>query len=117
MQLLMPIRAGDVNGNMGRLRVTPISGSRSPLSSSQTAQLPSSRGRLADVALRIDLVELDGDALGDALFLHGDAVEDVGDLHGALVVGDDDELRGVEEFLDDEAEALVVGLVQRRVHL
>src|SRR5687767_5395233 len=61
------------------------------------ARRASRGGVLADAALRIDLIEADGDALGDALFLHGDAVEDVGDLHGALRVGDDDELGLVEE--------------------
>ena len=40
----------------------------------------------------LDLVELDGDEVGDASLLHGDAVELGGGLHGELVVGDEHEL-------------------------
>jgi hypothetical protein len=58
-----------------------------------------------------------GDALADPLLLHRHAVQHVGDLHRALVVGDDDELAHVQELLDDQAEALVVRLVQGRVDL
>src|SRR5688572_22441688 len=76
-----------------------------------------SRRRFLDPALRIDLVELDGHPLADALLLHRDAVELVGDRHRALGVRDHDELALLEELLHDQVEAAVVGLVQRRVDL
>src|SRR5688572_9941279 len=60
-------------------------------------------------------VEFDADTFADAGFLHGDAVEDVGDGHGSLRVGDDNELRKIEEVDDDAVEALIVGFVQSGV--
>ena len=39
------------------------------------------------------IIQIDGQDLTDALFLHGDAVQHVGGLHGAPAVGDDNELR------------------------
>ena len=42
-----------------------------------------------------------GDHRGDTVAAHRHAVERVGDLHGALLVGDDDELAGVAQLLEE----------------
>src|SRR5256885_1212226 len=63
------------------------------------------------------LRELDAHRLGNSRLLHGHAVERVGAFHGALVVGDDDELRGLAHLADHLVVAADVGIVERRVHL
>ena len=57
-------------------------------------------------------IKLDGDAFGDALFLHGDAVKGAGDRHGALVVRDDDELGVGQEVLNDGGKARGIRFIQ-----
>ena len=47
----------------------------------------------------IRLVEFDADDFADAVFFHRHAVEDVGHANGAFVVGNDDELRMIDEPL------------------
>ena len=54
---------------------------------------------------------------GDAVAAHRHAVERVGDLHGPLLVGDDDELAGVAQLLEEQDQPAEVGVVERRLHL
>ena len=71
---------------------------------------------LRDSSLPVHLLELHRYPFADALFLHRHAIQHVGDLHRPFAVGDDDELAGVQEFLNDQIEPLVVGFVQSRIH-
>ena len=47
----------------------------------------------------LDILELNGNPLGDAWLLHGNPIKDIGNAHGNFVVGDDEELRVAGEFL------------------
>lgn len=57
------------------------------------------------------------DDLRHTVALHGHAVERVGDLHRALLVRDDDQLRGLLQLLHDPDQPLQVGVVERRLDL
>ena len=57
-----------------------------------------------------------GDHRRDAV-AHGDAVEGVRDLHRALLVGDDDQLRGLLQLLEDGEQARQVHVVQGDLNL
>ena len=59
--------------------------------------------------------EAHADGLGNPELLHRHAIHHVGAGHGALGVGDDDELRAVDEAVEHLDEAADVRLVERRV--
>src|SRR5512132_1716300 len=54
---------------------------------------------------------------GDSVITHRGAVERVRDLHRPLLVGDDDELTRLAEFLEDREQAPEVDVVERSLHL
>src|SRR5262245_12412545 len=61
-------------------------------------------------------VQLHGNQLRHARFLHRHAVQAIGNLHGASIVGDEDELRAIEhpgQHLDEPSH---VCIVERRVY-
>ena len=59
--------------------------------------------------------EAHADGFGNSEFFHRHTVHHVGAGHGALGVGDDDELRVVDEAVEHFDEAVDVRLVERRV--
>ncbi len=59
-----------------------------------------------------DLVEADGEELGDTVGSHGDTIEKRGLFHGLAVMGDRDELGVVRELLEHLGEPPRVGLVE-----
>ena len=71
--------------------------------------------RFGFVALAVVGGEAHADGFGDAEFFHSHAIHHVGAGHGALGVGDDDELRVVDEAVEHFDEAVDVRLVERRV--
>src|SRR3954454_16867254 len=61
--------------------------------------------------------ELLADDGGDAVAAHGDAVEGVRGFHSPALVGDDDELRALPQFLEDQQQPLQVGVTWRGLDL
>ena len=49
--------------------------------------------------LTLDILELNGNPLGDAWLLHRNPIKHVGNAHGDLAVGNDEELRVAGELL------------------
>ena len=57
------------------------------------------------------VIEFDGNHAADAGLRHRDAIHRVGQIHRALVVGDENKLGTDDEFLENVAKTLHVGLV------
>ena len=69
-------------------------------------------GGAAAAGLGVVAAHFHADGFGDAEFFHGDAVHDIGAAHGAFVMGDDDELAFLDEFIEHFEEAADVGFVE-----
>src|SRR6185312_13688567 len=94
---------------MIRISITaPVSQMCARLRPSLPRRYPGSRGRSGALGLPQALAH----DRGDAVTLHADPVQRVRGLHRPLLVGDDDQLRGVPQLLEDLQEALEVGVVE-----
>src|SRR5260221_10071720 len=76
-------------------------------------------GGLRRLAQPCGPLQVDRDELRDAALGHGDAEETVHPRHRRAVMGDDEEarLRTRGDLLDESAEAVDIGVVERRIDL
>src|SRR5579883_893640 len=99
---------------MRRDRVWPHPEERCEAPRLEGRTLPMQLSRPPQLLCRL---QIDRDQLRDAAFGHGDAEEAVHAAHGEPVMGDDEEARlsVLRDLLDEAAEAIDIGVVERRV--
>ena len=76
------------------------------------ARLLSEMGRVSNGTGLIPLLQALADHGGDAVSPHGDPVQAVGDLHGAFLVGDDQQLGALPQFLIDRDQTSEMSVVK-----